>query len=68
MMYKSRTANEWFRVGHGAMTRGRIMEGRQVRRQRRMNLIEAVGASVFQRWTRIIEDLLLSVPSRLQNV
>ena len=59
MMYKSRAANEWFRVRHGAMMRGRIMEGRRVRRQHRMNLIEAVGASVFQRWTRIEDDLVL---------
>ena len=58
MLYKSRAANEWFRVGHGAMMRGRIVEGRRVRRQRRMKLIEAVGASVFQRWTRIEDDLL----------
>ncbi len=30
MRYKSRAANEWFRVGHGAMTSGRIVEGRRV--------------------------------------
>ncbi len=30
MMYKSRAANEWFRVEHGVMMEGRIVEGRRV--------------------------------------
>ena len=42
------------------------------RRQRRMNLIEAVGASVFQRWTRIDDEskttYCRSIPPRQRSV